>query len=108
MVLEVPPEEVRARLRDGPAAPALLDIREPWEREQARIEPSLFIPMEEIPDRLAELPRDRPLVVYCHHGLRSYVVADYLERQGFSPVASLRGGIDAWAALVDPSVGRYG
>jgi rhodanese-related sulfurtransferase len=88
-------------------APLLLDVREHEERETARIEPSIHIPMGEIEARKSELPADRTIVVYCHHGGRSQMVAAYLEQEGFRSVINLRGGIDAWAVEVDPSVPRY-
>lgn len=85
----------------------LLDVREDDERAAARIEPSLHIPMNSVPDRLNELPRDRRIIVLCHHGGRSYAVASYLETEGYTDVANLTGGIDEWARVVDPSVPRY-
>ena len=108
MVDELSPRDVADRLRGGPHAPVLLDVREPFERETARIDPSLHIPMQEVPGRLVELPRDRPLVVYCHTGVRSAMVAGFLEQHGFRQVANLRGGIDAWSCEVDDQVPRYG
>ena len=107
MVTELDPRELRGLLERKEKV-LLLDIREPWERDQALIRPSLFIPMEEVPDRLHEIPQEGTVVVYCHHGMRSYVVADYLEQRGFSRVRSLRGGIDGWSTLVDPDVPHYG
>ena len=107
MVQELPPDEVARRLRATPAQAILLDVREPYERELAAIEPSLHIPMGEVPDRIAEIPRDRPLVVYCHGGTRSRMVAGFLEGQGYSTVDNLAGGIDAWSRTVDPKVPRY-
>jgi rhodanese-related sulfurtransferase len=85
----------------------LLDVREDEERAVASIEPSLHIPMNSVPDHLAELPRDRRIVAYCHHGGRSYAVAGYLETEGFKDVTNLTGGIDEWSRLVDPKVPRY-
>jgi rhodanese-related sulfurtransferase len=108
MVRSITPEALAELLRSGSAAPVVLDVREPDEREAARIEPSVHIPMQEIPSRLSEFPRDRPLVVYCHHGRRSAMVAGYLEHAGFSDVSNLTGGIDAWSLRVDPAVPRYG
>jgi sulfur-carrier protein adenylyltransferase/sulfurtransferase len=101
------PREVREMLSRGGDAPLLLDVREDEERETARIEPSIHIPMGEIEARKSELPTDRPIVVYCHHGGRSQMVAAYLEGEGFTTVINLQGGIDAWAAEVDPSIPRY-
>ncbi|RZS57199.1 rhodanese-like domain-containing protein [Sphaerotilus mobilis] len=91
--------------------PVLLDVREPWECATASLnEPSLAtlaIPMQEIPSRLAELPRDEPILALCHHGMRSLQVAMFLDRQGYPHVYNIMGGIDAWSHLVDPSVPRY-
>ena len=107
MVGIVTPEEVARRLREAPQTFLLLDVREPDEREVAVIEPSLHIPMGEVLDRLAEIPRDREVVVYCHVGGRSQLIAAYLEAEGFERVANLTGGIDLWSQTVDPSVPRY-
>ncbi len=85
----------------------VFDVREPWETESCGFEDSLKIPMEEIPARVAELPRDGVLVVMCHHGPRSLRVASWLRGQGFARAASLAGGIDAWAAAQAPDMARY-
>jgi len=108
MVDELTATEVARRLRAHDAQLLLLDVREPMEREYARIEPSLHIPMQEVPGRLGELARDRTIVVYCHSGGRSSLVAGFLEQQGYAHVVNLRGGIDAWSTDVDPNVPRYG
>ncbi len=107
MVAGRTPEQVRDLLREHPEHLVLLDVRELEEREAARIEPSIFIPMNDIPGRLNEIPRDREVVVYCHTGARSAMVAAYLEGQGFTSMSNLRGGIDAWSLRVDPSIPRY-
>ena len=85
----------------------LLDVREPWEHELCHIAGDLHIPMGEIPARLADIPQERPLIVVCHHGMRSYQVAEFLLARGFADVANLDGGIDAWARAVDPTLARY-
>ncbi len=108
MVDDLAPREVARRLREEPATITLLDVREEFEREMATIEPSQHIPMQEVPDRLAEIPRDRTVVVFCHTGVRSLMVASFLEHQGLAGVSNLRGGIHAWSLDVDPSVPRYG
>jgi rhodanese-related sulfurtransferase len=108
MVTDLTPREVADRLRAAPEETLLLDVREPEERAIAVIEPSLHIPMAEIAVRLAEIPKDRALVVYCHGGFRSAMIAGYLESLGFRSVANLTGGIDAWSVDVDPKVPRYG
>jgi rhodanese-related sulfurtransferase len=87
----------------------LLDCRETDEYDLARIDGARLVPMSELEARIEELEasRGRAIVVYCHHGGRSLRVVTWLRRQGFLHAASLRGGIDAWSQLVDPSVPRY-
>jgi rhodanese-related sulfurtransferase len=85
----------------------LLDVREDEERAVGLIEPSVHMPMNSVPDHLAELPHDRRIIVYCHHGGRSYAVAGYLETEGFKDVTNLTGGIDEWSRLIDADVPRY-
>lgn len=87
--------------------PLLLDVREPWEYERARIEGSQLVPMREVPARLGEIEEGREVVAICHHGGRSMQVALFLEKQGFARVHNLVGGIDAWSRTVDPSVPTY-
>jgi rhodanese-related sulfurtransferase len=99
--------ELAALLEASPVTLFLLDVREDEERAAATIEPSTHIPMNSVPDRLGDLPRDRRIVVFCHHGNRSYAVASYLESEGFEQVTNLTGGIDEWSRVVDPSVPRY-
>jgi rhodanese-related sulfurtransferase len=108
MVDELSPREVAERLKRSGSHVLLLDVREPDERETASIEPSLHIPMREVPDRLSEIPKDREIVVYCHGGARSAMIAGFLEGKGYRRVANLSGGIDAWSRTVDPNVPRYG
>ena len=89
----------------------LLDVREPWEVDTAALRldgvPFKHIPLSQIPDRLGELEPSQPIVCICHHGVRSRQVVAFLERQGYDSVYNLAGGIDAWSALVDPTVPRY-
>lgn len=93
----------------------LLDVREPAERAFSVIPApasagDLFIPMREIPSRIGEIQEALargPLVVYCHHGVRSMTVARWLAAQGLSGIVNLGGGIDAWSVEVDPRVPRY-
>lgn len=84
-----------------------LDVREAWEHAVCHIAGALHIPMGEIPTRLSEIPQDRPLIVVCHHGMRSRQVAEFLLARGFGDVANLDGGIDAWARTVDTELERY-
>ena len=88
-------------------APVLLDVREPWEIETAKIAGSVSIPMREIPARSEELDDEAQIVCICHHGARSANVAMFLEGRGFKNVFNLQGGIDAWSRQVDPKVPLY-
>lgn len=87
--------------------PVLLDVREPWEFQTCHLPESLLVPMREVPARIGELDAGAETVVICHHGGRSMQVAAFLERQGFSKVHNLSGGVDAWARTVDASMPVY-
>ena len=91
--------------------PLVLDVREPGELQTASVKPDGFelvtIPMGSIPQRLAQLDASRPVACLCHHGARSMRVAGYLESQGFTHVANISGGINAWSLELDPTVARY-
>jgi rhodanese-related sulfurtransferase len=95
------------RADSGREPPLLVDVREPWEYELCRIDGSLSMPLGELTRRLAELPRDRPLVMVCHHGSRSGQAAMLLARAGFLDVHNLRGGVAAWAVEVEPGMKTY-
>ena len=99
--------EELARLREGPDAPVLLDVREPRELTICRFPDSLDIPMGNLPGRLAELPTDRPIVVICRSGARSMQVTRWLRAQGRDDVSNLSGGVLAWAERIDPSWQTY-
>jgi len=85
----------------------LLDIREKWENDLVTIEGSQFVTMEEVPSKLSEFEQDKPMIIYCHTGVRSAAVAAYLLNQGFLDVKSMVGGIHAWALQVDPTLSTY-
>lgn len=104
---EVTPEQVKRRMDAGEPDLVLLDVRNPNELERARIEGVVHVPMDEVPAALDRLDRDADYVVICHHGQRSLIVCRFLLSRGYLRVANLGGGIDAWWAEVDPSVGRY-
>ena len=87
--------------------PVLLDVREPWEYQTCHIEGSVSIPMHDIPARLQDLEEDANIVCICHHGARSMSVAAFLERNGFTQVSNLTGGVHAWALQVDSSMPTY-
>lgn len=105
-VEELTPADLDRRIAGGERW-QLLDVREPWETSIASIEGSLEIPMGEIARRHGELDRTRPVAVLCHSGVRSRRVAEWLVTEGFSRVANVSGGIDAWSVELDPSVPRY-
>ena len=105
---QISPVQLAQRLSDAhQPAPLLLDVREAWELEICRIEGSVAMPMGSVPARFPELDRDRETVVICHHGGRSAQVCMFLERQGFSSVINLAGGVAGWAAQVDPRMAQY-
>ena len=95
------------RRRDAGEDFVLLDVREPDELATASIPWATAIPMGQIPTRMEELPRDRPIVVMCHHGGRSDRVTQFLNANGYDNAVNLDGGIDAWSLTIDPSVPRY-
>jgi rhodanese-related sulfurtransferase len=97
-------EEAARRFESGEAL--LLDVREPSELAVAAIEGALHVPMRQVPARAKDIPKDRPVLVLCHHGGRSQVVADWLASQGFQ-AENVAGGIDAWSDAVDASIPRY-
>lgn len=105
---QITPAELAAWLADASRRrPLLLDVREPWEYQTCRIDGSRLVPMGEIPSRVSELDSATDVVVICHHGGRSMQVAMFLEKQGFSGVSNLAGGVDAWARTVDPAMPVY-
>jgi sulfur-carrier protein adenylyltransferase/sulfurtransferase len=105
-VRELMPQELSARMRRGDAL-EVIDVREPYEWRIARIDGSRLIPLGRIGASMSELPRDREIVLYCHHGVRSRAAAEFLANQGFEGIWNLTGGIDRWSAEVDPSVPTY-
>ena len=84
----------------------ILDVREPWEYKIAQIGGKL-IPQNEVPQRLAEIDRDREVIVHCHHGVRSQRIAEFLKQAGYPKVVNLAGGIHAWADEIDPKMQKY-
>jgi rhodanese-related sulfurtransferase len=107
MIKEISACKLAAALLE-PAAQSLvlLDVREAWELQLCMISGAWHIPMNLIPLRMSELPNG-PIVVICHHGVRSVHVARFLLSAGFEQVSSLAGGMEAWATEVDPKMSRY-
>ena len=105
---QITPTELAAWLAEkNRAKPVLLDVREAWEYDKARIAGSQHVPMGEVPGRKDEIDAAADIVVICHHGGRSMQTALFLEKNGFAKVHNLAGGVDAWARSVDPSVPIY-
>ncbi len=88
-------------------APVLIDVREPWEWDLARIDGAIHIPMGQIPNKMDEIDQTRPTVIICHHGARSLQVVAFLQRAGFDNLHNLSGGIDAWSREIDSQVALY-
>ncbi len=103
---EITAHELRDEWQRNPAL-VVVDVREPHEYEIVHIDGAVPMPLGELPDRLGELDGHREIVTHCHHGARSLKALEILKAAGFSKVRSLRGGIDAWAVNVDPSLPRY-
>lgn len=105
--IEITPAQVSQLLKEGLPV-RLIDVREPAEHAICHIEGAALIPMQYIPARLQELddPETR-LIVFCHHGVRSLSVAEWLRRQGVENCQSMTGGIDLWSVGIDPDVPRY-
>lgn len=105
--MEITAVEVASRLAGGEPL-RLIDVREPNEHQICRIEGAELIPMRVIAQHLESLEdHSHTLVVFCHHGVRSLNVVNWLRRQGVENCQSMAGGIDLWSQLVDPSVARY-
>ena len=105
--IEMPPAELKALL-DASETVRLIDVREPDEYAVCRIEGAQLIPMRMIPEHLSSLQDEEGLmVVYCHHGMRSRRVVDWLRANGVENCRNLSGGIDLWSVAVDPAVARY-
>jgi rhodanese-related sulfurtransferase len=107
--MEVLPSEVKRRLDAGERL-YLIDVREPLEFQLARIEGSELIPMRTVPAALQDLESkadEGTIIVFCHHGMRSLNVVNWLRQQGVAECQSMAGGIDLWSIEIDPSVPRY-
>ena len=107
--LEITPQEVHRRLLAGEKL-ALIDVREPVEFQLAKIESSELVPLRSVPgelSRLDALAEQMPLIVLCHHGVRSLNAVHWLREKGVDACQSMSGGIDRWSLAIDPSVPRY-
>jgi len=105
---QLAPAALAERLADhSRPAPALLDVREPWEIQTVSLPNITAIPMNQIPARIDELDPEAEIVCVCHHGGRSAQVAMFLGSRGFNRLYNLQGGMDAYARIVDPSLPTY-
>lgn len=106
--LEITVADAATLLRSA-TPPLLLDCRTPEEHATARIAGAVLIPMQELAGRVGELAgrEAEPIIVHCHHGMRSMRVTTWLRDRGFAHVQSMAGGIDAWSEQVDPTVPKY-
>ena len=109
MNYEISTQELKELLAEGRDKRCiLLDVREPWEHEEAHIEGSILMPMGDVPGRAhQELDPESQIITICHHGVRSMSVTAWLREQGFEKAQSLRGGINAWSTEIDASVPKY-
>ncbi len=105
--LEISVEETQRLLTTTPDAVTLIDVREPHELAICRIAAAQHIPMRQIPEHLPTLPRDKHLLIHCHHGGRSLRVTEFLRANGFPVVSNVAGGIAAWADRIEPEMARY-
>lgn len=104
---EMNPQQVNDYMRDNGTKPFLLDVRELWEYNICRIEGAQLMPMQSIPSHLNKLDPKQETIVICHHGVRSRMVAQFLEQAKFENVINLSGGVNAWAQTVDLDMVRY-
>ena len=105
-VREITPRDLAERIARGDAMD-LIDVREPYEWRIARIDGARLIPLAHLERALEEIPSERDVVLYCHHGVRSRMAAELLVQRGFRRVWNLSGGIDRWSTDVDPRVATY-
>lgn len=103
--LEVSVEETKDRMMNDEVL--LIDVREKWEHDLAKLEGSNLIPLGELSENLARIPKDKFVVIYCHTGNRSLYAARMMRENGFSRAYSMAGGIDLWSRKIDSSVPRY-
>ena len=99
--------EISKILNDEGIKPIILDVREKWEYDICHIENSVHIPMGQITEKKDDLNHSDVIIVVCHHGVRSRMVAKYLDANGFIDIINLSGGIDAWSNEIDPSMTKY-
>lgn len=100
-------QQLQQYLSNINSPPLLLDVRQDWEYDICHLAGSLLMPMAKVPALMVELDKSRETVVICHHGIRSRMIGAYLEQAGFDNIINLRGGLDAWAKVIDTSMSTY-
>ena len=103
---EVLPVELK-KLLEGPRDFILLDVRQPWENEKVALPESVLFPLNRLVLEKPDIPEEREIITYCHHGVRSKTALELLKRHGFKNVKHLAGGIDLYSQTADPAVPRY-
>ncbi|MEC7595941.1 MAG: rhodanese-like domain-containing protein [Pseudomonadota bacterium] len=105
MIEDLGPKEFQQALNENEVF--LIDVREKWEFEICKIDGAVNLPMSTISETYSDLDSSLNYSLYCHHGVRSMQVANFLLSNGFNTLFNLRGGIDAWSKEIDDSVERY-
>jgi rhodanese-related sulfurtransferase len=106
MIKSISPKDAK-KLIEQNSSLKLIDVREPWEYNRAKLENSQLIPLKEFPKHLDKFELKDLFLIYCHHGSRSFYACAYMMQQGFKDVYNLEGGIDAWSRHVDNSIPKY-
>lgn len=104
--VQLSPQEAKKEIDSR--KPFILDVREPWEHELANIPRSVLIPLRELAAKLHLIPKDKEIIVYCHHGNRSLLASHFLVQKGFKKVKNLEGGIEEYSIRADSSIPQYG
>jgi adenylyltransferase/sulfurtransferase len=104
--MQISTKEVNERVRRGDKL-LLVDVREQWEYDLAKIPGAKLIPLGTLPANLNALLDADEVICYCHHGIRSLDAAVWLRQQGVASAKSMAGGIERWSVEVDPQVPRY-
>lgn len=104
--IQLHPNDLKEKIDSGEEL-LIVDVREGWEHAKVRIPNALHIPLAQLPQKLSQIDREKDVVVYCHHGVRSLQACQFLQKMGYEKVRNLHGGIDAYAVHVDNSLPRY-
>ena len=106
MIKSISPQAAK-QLIEKESSLKLIDVRELWEYNLAKLENSQLIPLRDFPKHLEKFDSNDSFLIYCHHGSRSFYACAYMLQQGFKEVYNLEGGIDSWSREVDKSIPTY-